>query len=40
VLDLDEETVEISHSYEESFIKDGCHILNELKEKSNIVGVL
>jgi hypothetical protein len=40
VLDLDEETVEISQSHEESFLKDNCHILNELKEKSNIVHVL
>ena len=37
VLDIEEETIEISLNYEDNFTKENCQILNELKEKSNIV---
>ena len=37
LIDIEEETIEISLNYEDNFTKENCQILNELKEKSNIV---
>ena len=39
VLDLEEDIIEISLIYEKNFLNDNSHILNDLKDKSNIVSI-